>query len=77
MHFMKASIPGISTAFYAVEEPWTFLAIREADGWTTSYRLSQPTGPVSAASTIQGPFPSFEEAKRACREKLADLRRLS
>lgn len=77
MHFMKASLPGISTAFYAVEGPWTFLAIRDGDGWTVSYRLSQPTGPVSAASTIQGPFQSFEEAKRACRDKLAELRRLA
>ena len=60
--------------------PWNFLIVNDPahkPGFTVSYRLAAPVGTVSASSTIMGPFETFEEAKRAARDKAAELARLS
>lgn len=62
------------TAYAAVAGKWQFLILQDGPHWTASYRLSQPTGVVSASGTVMGPFGNFETAERAAKAKLRELR---
>lgn len=77
MTFERVHIPGIPVAYAAFSGKWQFMIIQEQTGWTTSYRLKNPTGTVSASSTIMGPFDEFIGAEYAAQQKLSELRRLS
>lgn len=80
MRFKRAelrSVFGSMPAYLAVRAPWQFVIIEDAGKWSVSYRLTNPTGPVSASSTIMGPFDDFSDAADAAEAKLAELRRLA
>lgn len=64
-------------AYAARYGAWRFLIIEDRGEWTTSYRLIDPKAPVSASSTIRGPFEAFSDAARAADEMLADLRKMA
>lgn len=80
MRFERVTWPGLSpemAAYAASAGPWNFLIINDRGAWTTSYRLADPKGTVSASSTIMGPFEDFSDATRAADDKLAELRRMA
>jgi len=80
MNFQRVTFPGLMpdmSAYAAEVGAWRFLIIKDMGRYTTSYRLINPKGPVSAASTIRGPFDDFSDATDAADDMLADLRRLS
>ena len=62
--------------YVAKSGPWQFVIIADMGKWTVSHRLADPRATVSASSTIQGPFETFEEATAAAestRRELAGL----
>lgn len=77
LDFQRVNIDGIPTAYAAAFRQWNFLIICDGGSWTTSYRLADPKGTVSASSTIRGPFQDFSDAVSAAYDMLAELRRLS
>ncbi len=80
MNFQRVTFPGLMPemeAYAARAGQWNFLIIQDMGQWTASYRLDQPSGTVSASSTIMGPFNEFSEATHAAETKIAELRRLS
>lgn len=77
MNFQRAHIDGIPTAYAASVGQWNFLIIKDGGKWSTSYRMADPKGSVSASSTIRGPFEDFSDAVSAAHDMLAELRRLS
>jgi hypothetical protein len=80
MNFQRVKFPGLMadmTAYAARAGKWNFLIVEDMGRWTASYRLDRPTAPVSASSTIMGPFDTFHEADVAAHAKLAELRRLA
>lgn len=44
---------------------WQFMIIADMGKWSVSHRLVDPKGTVSASSTIEGPFDTFDEASEA------------
>ncbi|HEV2518012.1 MAG TPA: hypothetical protein VGV07_22365 [Devosia sp.] len=52
---------------------WQFLVISDMGKWTASHRLIDPQETVSASSTIQGPFETFDEAAAAAEAKYREL----
>ena len=80
MRFERVTYSGLlpeMEAYAASSGPWNFLIIKDMGKWTASYRLANPTGTVSASSTIMGPFDEFADAARAAEEKLIALRRVN
>lgn len=69
-------ITGLDT-YEAKSRGWQFVMIHDLVGWTISYRQVNPRRPVSASSTIQGPFATREEAETAANSKLDELRRMA
>jgi hypothetical protein len=65
-------------AYWSRRGRWQFVIIGQREVWTSSYRLSEPNGRnVSASSTMEGPFNSFEDALNSAENMLAKLNRMS
>lgn len=76
--FNRLDIPWLPLPSYIAHSGrWQFLIIVYKGAFTVSHRLRNPTQPVSASSTMQGPFTSLDDAIDAAETKLAELRRLS
>ncbi len=56
---------------------WQFMIISDMGKWTASHRLIDPREAVSASSTIQGPFETFDEAAAAAEAKCGELAKLN
>jgi hypothetical protein len=76
MNFKRAKLNGLfgsMTAYSAKSGRWQFLILQDKGQWTVSYRIIDPSEPVSASSTIMGPFDSFDDAARAAEEQNNNL----
>ena len=75
---MRSPTDAMGMETYAARSgAWQFLIVKDRGRWTTSYRAIDPKGPVSVASTIEGPFDEFSDAADAADSTLARLKRLS
>lgn len=79
MNFARTALAGFGTmpVYSAYAGPWQFIILQDMGKWSASYRLRLPKSPVSASSTIMGPFVSFDDAEAAAQEKLTELKRLA
>ncbi len=77
LSFRRGSdIAGLA-CYSAKAAPWQFVIISDRGKWTVSHRLIDPRVVVSASSTIQGPFDSFEDAWEAAEIRYQQLALLS
>lgn len=72
LNFRRSDVVGLA-CYAATASPWQFLIIMDMGKWTVSHRLIDPRQAVSAASTIQGPFETFDEAVAAANGKHREL----
>jgi hypothetical protein len=72
LNFQRRENFGLA-GYYAKAGKWQFLIIMDMGKWTVSHRLIDPRQAVSAASTIQGPFETFDEAVAAANGKHREL----
>lgn len=72
LNFQRLKTFGLA-GYYAKAGRWQFLIISDMGKWTVSHRLIDPKEAVSASSTMQGPFDTFEEAAAAAESTRRDL----
>lgn len=59
-------------AYAALAGKFSFIVMRQDDGWHTSWQDQEKGG--SASNTVEGPFTSRDQAETRCRAILKSLR---
>ncbi len=70
-HPLAATVLKLDGAWCATTDKFSFLVLRTADGWETSWQDRYNGG--SASSTREGPFQSLAAAEANCRRFLREL----